>query len=262
MRKLIGCLLMVAGFVFFSGAAVWADEGTSQTERWQMTIEPYAWLPQITGPVPVHNTKSKVKLDVSDYGYFLDELVMLLSGRLTMQKGSFAIFYDGMYLEMQDEINGAVSSKVDYYQLIQELGISYKVADWAVGGENKKNLNVEALGGVRHVYFRTKGNATDPLGLQLEADKTREWADPFIGARTTLGLTDQTSVSLRGDVGGFGVSSDFIWNTVCEMKHLLTKNKNWFTTMSYRAMNTDYHDGDFAYEVDFYGPMASVGVTF
>lgn len=262
MKRLIGCLLMVAGFAFLSAVAVWADTGMPESERWQVTIEPYAWLPQMTGPVTVHNTKTKVKLDVSDYGYLTDELAMLLSGRFTVQKGSFAIFYDGMYLLTKDETNGAVSSKVDYYQLIQELGISYKVADWAVGGGNKKNLRFETLGGARHMYFRTKGSASNPLGLQLEADKTRQWVDPFIGARMTLGLTEQTSVSLRGDIGGFGVSSDFIWNTVFEMKHFLTKNKNWFTTMSYRAMNTDYHDGDFACEVKFYGPMASVGVTF
>ena len=36
--------------------------------------------------------------------------------------------------------------------------------------------------------------------------------DPFVGLRGRLDVTDNLYVFARGDVGGFGVGSDFVWN--------------------------------------------------
>ena len=266
MKKLLGCLLAISVTVTLLAAPVWADDvmGTSGSDRWQVTIEPYAWLPQMDGSVTVNNVKQKVKFDLTDYPTIIDELRMILSGRFKIQKGRFAVFYDGMYMKLKDNTNGpVVSTEVILKSGIEELGVSFEVADWAVGGETKKNLSFEVLGGARHIYLRAEGSANAPLyGVSLEANRTRQWVDPFIGGRLILDLTEQTSVSLRGDIGGFGVSSDFIWNGILELKHYFTKNKNWFTAIGYRGMNTDYKNGSFKYEVNYYGPVTSMGFSF
>jgi hypothetical protein len=261
MKKLLGCLLMILGLVILSAAA-WADTGSPESDRWQVTIEPYLWTPQLSGSVTVNNTQEKVKFDLTDYFNIIDEISMILMGRVTIQKDRFAIFYDGMYAKLEDEINSGVTAEITSKQLIQEMGASFEVNQWALGGEAQKNLRLEILGGARHVYLRSEGTAEDPLGVRLENDKTRQWVDPFIGGRLTLGLTELTSISLRGDIGGFGVSSDFIWNGILEARHYFTKNKNWFTTVGYRGMNTDYEDGSFEYKLDYYGPVTSAGFTF
>jgi len=263
MKKVSGWLLVIFGFVIFLSAAAWADTEAPASDRWKMTIESSTWLPQITGSVATASGVSKVKLDITDYGAMLDEVRMILAGRLIVQKGRFSIFYDSFYLKIYDEMHQSGNSlEITFWSLIEELGGTYKVTDWAVGGANKKNLGFEVLGGARHVYLRAKGDADLPIhGLTLGADKTYQWVDPFIGGRLTLGLTDQVSVSLRGDVGG-GVSSGFLWNGILNLRSYFTKNKNWFTTIGYRAMNTDYKDGSFKYQIKYYGPEATIGVTF
>ena len=263
MKKLLGCLLVVFGFIIISSAAAWADAGAPASDRWQVTLEASGWMPEVFGPVTTASGVSKVKLDITDYGAMLDEVRMILAGRLIVQKGRFSIFYDSFYLKIYDEMHSAGDSlEITFWSLIEELGGTYKVTDWAVGGANKKNLGFEVLGGARHGYLRTKGDAELPVeGLTLGGDKTYQWVDPFIGGRLTLGLTDQVSVSLRGDVGG-GASSGFLWNGILNLKSYFTKNKNWFTTIGYRAMNTDYKDGSFKYQIKYYGPEATIGVTF
>ena len=263
MKKVLGCLLVIFGFVVFLSAAAWADTGASTSDRLQVTIEPYGWLPQMGGSVTTAGGVSKVKIDLTDYPQMIDEVSMILAGRIIAQKGRFSVFYDGFYLKIYDEIHGAVvSAEVTFWSLIEELGGTYKVADWAIGGANKKNLGFEVLAGARHIYLRQKGSAELPLhGVTLAGDKTFQWVDPFVGARLTLGLTDQMSVSLRGDIGG-GASSGFLWNGNLNLRYYLTKNKNWFTTIGYRGMNTDYKNGSFKYQVNYYGPETTIGVTF
>ncbi len=263
MKKALGCLLMIMGFSVFSLAAAWADEGAAGSDRWQVTLEANGWLPEVMGPVTTTSGVSKVKLDLTDYPSMIDEVRMILMGRAAIQKGRFSIFYDGWYIKLYDETHSSTSSsEVTFWNLIEELGASFDTAHWAVGAADKKNLGFEILGGARHVYLRQKGSADAPLlGLSLGVDKTYQWVDPFIGGRLTLDLTDQASVSLRGDIGG-GASSGFLWNGVLRMKYYFTKNKNWFTTIGYRGMNTDYKRGDFKYQVDYYGPETSLGFTF
>lgn len=42
-------------------------------------------------------------------------------------------------------------------------------------------------------------------------DGSKDWVDPIIGLRWLWGFSDRWSLKLRGDIGGFGVGSDFAW---------------------------------------------------
>jgi hypothetical protein len=265
MKSFLKCLVMAVVCTMTLTATVRAEDTmeAGSSDCWRITIEPSGWINQLSGSVTTASGVSKVKLDLTDYPSLLDELRMFLAGRVIVQKGRFSVFYDGWYVKLYDETNTALAStEVTFWNLIEELGASYDTAHWAVGGADKKNLGFEVLGGARHVYVRQKGSGEIPLhGITIGGDKTYQWVDPFIGGRFTLGLTDQTSVSLRGDVGG-GASSGFLWNGVLNVKHYLTQNKNWFMTIGYRGMNTDYKKGDFKYQVDYFGPETTIGFTF
>ena len=264
MKKLLGCLVMILVFMISLAATAGAGETTKApaSDRWQFSIEPYVWIPQLSGSVTVKDFSEKVKVDLTDYPKIIDEFRMLLFGRFTIQKGRFKVFYDGMYMKLKDSINGPlVSAEATLKQGIQELGLAFQAAHWTIGKEGKKDLGLEALAGARHIYLRAEGSADVPIyGMSLDVDRTHQWVDPFIGGRLTLGLTKKTSISLRGDIGGFGVSSGFIWNGLLEVKHYF--NKNWFVSVGYRGMNTDYKKGSFKYRVNYFGPVTSMGFTF
>lgn len=57
----------------------------------------------------------------------------------------------------------------------------------------------------RYVIHENTSTAINP-------DRSNSWVDPIIGARLSADLSTKVMVNLRGDIGGFGVGSDFTWN--------------------------------------------------
>ena len=43
------------------------------------------------------------------------------------------------------------------------------------------------------------------------ASNSWAWADPLIGVRWEVPVLDRLSLDFRGDIGGFGASSDLVW---------------------------------------------------
>ena len=43
-------------------------------------------------------------------------------------------------------------------------------------------------------------------------ENTADWVDPLVGLRWMPQISDSWHVILKGDIGGFGVASDFTWN--------------------------------------------------
>ncbi len=96
----------------------------------------------------------------------------------------------------------------------------------------------------------------------LSIDVTEDWVDPFLGIRWNWGFGDKWGVVVKGGVGGFGVSSDFVW----EGSGLLTYQPWKYAQflMGYRAVGIDYETGAgptrFEYDVTMAGPV--VGINF
>lgn len=88
------------------------------------------------------------------------------------------------------------------------------------------------------------------------------WVDPFIGLRARCELTDHLYVVAKGDVGGFGVSSDFTWQCYGAMGCHLNKGKSAAVELGYRHLGVDYQDGGFVYDVALSGVMLSFGFKF
>ena len=44
------------------------------------------------------------------------------------------------------------------------------------------------------------------------ADNSENWVDPVVGLRSMPQTTDNWHIILKGDIGGFGIVSDYIWN--------------------------------------------------
>jgi hypothetical protein len=115
--------------------------------------------------------------------------------------------------------------------------------------------HIDWLAGVR--YYRADV-ALEQSPLTDEVD----WADPIIGARWEWPFAKQWSVSVRGDIGGFGIGSDFAWQTL-----LIADWHPWehvSFTGGFRALNVDFSTGQgadlFEYDITLWGPL--LGVSF
>jgi hypothetical protein len=98
--------------------------------------------------------------------------------------------------------------------------------------------------------------------LGIHPSGTVDWWDPIIGARLTLPMGKAWTFNLRGDVGGFGVGSDFAWQAFPWLSWQFSERGS--LQAGYRAISTDYDEGsglsEFRYDVVTQGPQ--LGVTY
>ena len=96
--------------------------------------------------------------------------------------------------------------------------------------------------------------------MRENAADNKQWVDPFVGIRGQLNVTSRLFLAARADIGGFGVSSDLVWQVTGSVGYKLTKNV--FTEVGYRYLDDDYTDGGFTYDMATSGAYIGLGVVF
>ncbi len=96
--------------------------------------------------------------------------------------------------------------------------------------------------------------------LDTRVARVDDWWDPFIGLRGRLNLSEAWYLTAKGDVGGFGVGSDFAWQAEAALGCHVTRSI--FAEAGYRALGTDYNDDGLTYDVITHGAQVTVGITF
>lgn len=89
---------------------------------------------------------------------------------------------------------------------------------------------------------------------------SKAWVDPFVGFRGRYQLTDDFYTVARGDIGGFGVSSQLTWNVYGALGFALTERTA--VELGYRYLQIDYQSGGFSYDVATKGPFLGVRIDF
>lgn len=79
------------------------------------------------------------------------------------------------------------------------------------------------------------------------------WVDPLVGAKFRADLGSDFYVSGWGPIGGFGVSSDFMWDVMGGIGYQVTGSFSMFG--GYRAVGVDYSSDGFVYDMVQHGPM-------
>ena len=130
-----------------------------------------------------------------------------------------------------------------------ELAVLRQVAPW-----------LELLAGGRVNLIG--GSLRGPNNTLYETDVS--WFDPFIGARLTTHAGERWTFTLRGDIGGFGIGSDFAWQLHPEAEFALSPTVS--LTGGYRLLGMDYEEGSgldrFAYDVRTFGVQLGVALHF
>ncbi len=88
--------------------------------------------------------------------------------------------------------------------------------------------------------------------------------DPLLGARVRRALNDRWQAHLRGDIGGFGVGSDFTWNLEVDASVRVTERLSLI--FGYRVLNIDYDEGvglqRFLFDAGISGPRFGMALSF
>ena len=254
--------LILAVFV----PSVFAKEKPAADSGWEFQVAPYMWFLSLDGDVTVKGRESDLDLNFSD---IWDELN--IAGMLTLdaRKGNWGIFGDmiGANLGKSKKVGEAKIDPTIKLAMVTAGG-AYRLGTWKLSdtaGQDGPTVSVDATFGVRYTYLDIDLDFKRIKGISGNKD----WFDPLLGARAFFDLSEHWALALNGNVGGFGVGSDFTWGAMGTIGYhfrLFSQKNNAQAAVGYRAIYQDYTDGSgddkFKWDVTYHGPILGLVIEF
>lgn len=191
--------------------AMVASVGHARADEWQFSVAPYLWAVSLDGEQTVKGNTSDIDASFIDIIEESDS-IFALQAHFELNNGTWGVFFDPTFMTLTLGGNvGPIDVDVDIDYWLVEFGAVYKVASWP--REGGAEVGLELLAGGRYTSLDVDIDLT-ATRFATSVGGNQNWIDPFVGARTLIPLTDGVDLLLRGDVGGFGVGSDFTYNLV------------------------------------------------
>jgi hypothetical protein len=123
------------------------------------------------------------------------------------------------------------------------------------------NDNWELVGGGRYYDMNVKAGITG-AGIALAGEVDENWVDPYIGFAYSTPISDRWSFKFGGDIGGFGIGSDFSWQAIALFDYRFGKSNS--AIFGWRHLDWDYDDGYGIqrFEMDTYMTGPIIGLRF
>lgn len=260
-------------------------------EAWRFSATGYAWLLNVSGNLMARGQRADVNASFPQLAQASDSLGALM-GYFEAGKGRVGIYADVVWARLEFSrsmsayrnpmpgltLGVAANAGLTYSMTIVELGGVYEVARWA--GRPGSFTAIDGLLG-----FRYWNNAVDlnlgaigtvnfaPLGFELSRgiaiahSGTLQWIDPLLGVRLRHQFTPSQQIFVRGDLGGFGLQSQFTWQAVAAYSYSWQLNGYQLAgAIGYRALAVDYVNGagigDNGVNVVLHGPIIGLTVRF
>lgn len=281
MNKWVAAALCAGAFALPLGTARADDDWTVRTTF-------YGWLTSMTGSSNVRGNHIDIDANFGDMASELDSIVALMS-YTEARKEHWGFYLDMVYadigftaesaklrtplpgLSFSRELDAGLGTKL----VIVEGGGFYELTRW--GDSAAAYTALEATGGARYMQasadlsLAITGTVDLPLGFSREGEfavartGTIDWVDPFVGLRLRHVFAEGDRIALRGDVGGFGVGSEFAWQLLLTYSHNFTIGETPLSVaLGYRAIGFKHESGRgpsaFDLDMTIHGPL--VGLTF
>ncbi len=251
--------VMVSQTTLAQNQGDWADSkhvsvAVEPEDKWQFTVAPYLWAAGINGKIGINGFVSEADVPFSKVFKSLD-FAGFLAGEA--RKGNWIVLGDFQYVKnslSNDLTHGGLGASVD---LLSEQ-VKVAMALGYVLYEDEAHF-LRAHVGAQYSYVNSEVtfNGPGPLG-GLKSSKG--WVDPFIGMKYDYRFHPKWSLGFLGDVGGFGVSSDELWQLMGIVAYDL--NPKWKLLAGYRIQSIDYSEGGFLFDVDTEGFLLGAKYQF
>lgn len=229
---------------------------------WALQITPYLWGSGLDGAISPFRAGPTIGVEKS-FSDVLDNLELGGFINIWGRYDRFVVSGDIMYVRTSEtETFGPVPPPVpvppgtfvdgslDSQQFNATLQAGYRVVDTPA-------ITVDVLGGVR-LWYVSNDVSVSALGLSATYGESFGWADPLVGARVFVPITEKLSFQAQGDIGGFGIGSDFTWSALTALNYVLTDNLS--VSAGYKILDVDYASDGHVFDVRLDGP--ALGVTY
>src|SRR5262245_6689338 len=201
------------------------------------------------------------------------------------------ISHSDFLARLENDIEADISSQIDKHGSLNrhqrkpripigplggriEQDVARVVHDFVRAKETALRARIDALhlrGEARRAAVRRAVSAAErqianqltfTLDRKLSQTISRDdgWFDPYAGLHTRYNFNKTFYTAVRGEVGGFGVGADLMWQVEGVLGINVTRNI--FTEIGYRALAADFENGDFTFDTVLHGPQITTGVTF
>jgi hypothetical protein len=230
-----------------------APAARAQTNAWKNTAELYFLGAGMSGTVGVGPVETHV---AATFDQILSNLQFGAMVNYRGESKTFAVTADVMYTSLGTTITGPdgfSTAKVDAKEWLVTATANYRASE-----------TFDVFAGLRLTSLKDNLALTGPAGNAKSAELTETWVDPVIGLRVKAPIGKGWSLEGYGDIGGFGVGSNFTW--------MLQGRVNWQISrvvhagVGYRLLYQDYATGSgtdyFKWNVTTQGPLLALGACF
>jgi len=251
--------LMMLLICFVIGGNSFAQDTTVAKKKWSWTVQPYLMFPVMDGDIGIANLPDAgIHASASDIFSHLKFGAMLYA---EAANDRWAITSDIIFMDLEEDTEGKrgiLSGEAGMKQFVWEIAGLRRLTAWLEGGIGFRLVNLQS-------DLTMQVDATVPGGAGPRSGSVSEtWVDPVIIGRIKFPSKTKWSFQLRGDLGGFGVGSDFTWQGQADVGYSFSKL--FKLSLGYRFIGIDYEKGDgserFKYDVDTYGPVLRFGFHF
>ena len=215
-----------------------APASAQQADDWQFSLTPYVWAAVIKGntaagdaePPPIN----------PDYNFLsLSNLQGFAFLAFTARKNKWSFNTDIVYINFSDNFDlGPLNTNLQLKGGALDLVAGYSAERWA---------NTELLFGTRGVRL----DADIVLTPGPDGNAAKTWWDPIVGFRHHRMFGERWGMLLRGDVGGFGVSSEFTANAV--VGGTFRFNDLFSMMLGYRYLKLNFTQDDYLMDLEVQG---------
>ena len=248
---IIRVLLISVMISMLGGSVAFSQE--KEKAKWHYLTEIYLMFPSMSGEIGIADLPpAEVDADAGDIFGHLKMGMMLY---LEATNDNWSITSDLLYMKLgQDVTPGTIitGGEITMKQYAWEVAGLKRITPWLEGG----------LGG-RLVSLYT-GLDIETINEPRDGSASKTWFDPIILVRSQGAIKGKWLLQFRGDIGGFGVGSDFSWQIQAYAGYRFSKL--FQTTIGYRYIGINYDKGEglerFRYDINTYGPVLRLGFNF
>lgn len=286
-------LIAAAAFAVLQGPAFATDFSIADKDYqplangWAIAVAPYGWAPGIVGDLAVRGYNVHTSVTFSQLIENADRVIPAM-GYVELKNGRFSVFGDAVYVQLGfsrsdsvqfdpiAELKIKLSAKASLLATLEiaQAGAAYEVAHWQQSETASSALDLYA--GARYWYT----SAALTLDTKESIDLTRfgwkrvarqsfrvsddfHWVDPVIGMRIRQQLAPGHEIDFAGDVGGFGVGSNFSWQIFGGYtRSFQCGNGLVAASLGYRVLGVNYDGGSgknaWGLDTIMHGPLASL----
>lgn len=266
-------------------------EETAPGDGWRFNAATYAWFTSVSG-----NTTARGQVIDVNAGFFdilnNSSSIAAFNAYFEANKGPVGFYADLVWSNLGFSksaaryrnplpglnVNGVVNAQLNYTMTIVEMGGIYEVSRWSHSPGSF--TAADALLGFRYWNNSVSANLDAVItanlynlgfeqsqGIAVAKTGNLQWVDPVVGFRVRHQFTPSQSAFVRGDIGGFGLGSQFSWQAVAAYAYAWQfDGYQLAATLGYRALAASYTTGSGletrGIDLLLHGPLIGFSVRF